>query len=36
MFLPLGKPDIAGLEIAGMMQPSKGVGGDHYAAGAGR
>ena len=30
MFLPLGKPDIAGLEIAGMMQPSKGVGGDHY------
>src|SRR6267143_689513 len=30
MFLPLGKPDIAGLEIAGMMQPSKGVGGDYY------
>src|SRR5882762_8770223 len=30
MFLPLGKPSIAGLEIAGMMQPSKGVGGDYY------
>ena len=30
MFLPVGKPAIAGLEIAGMMQPSKGVGGDYY------
>ena len=30
MFLPVGPPAIAGLEIAGMMQPSKGVGGDHY------
>jgi len=30
MFLPLGKPSIAGLEIAGMMQPSKSVGGDYY------
>ncbi len=30
MFLPMGKPAIAGLEIAGMMQPSKGVGGDYY------
>src|SRR6266446_5648503 len=30
MFLPLGKPAIAGLEIAGMMQPSEGVGGDYY------
>jgi sigma-B regulation protein RsbU (phosphoserine phosphatase) len=30
MFLPMGKPAIAGLEIAGMMQPAKGVGGDYY------
>ena len=30
MFLPVGKPAIAGLEIAGMMQPSKSVGGDYY------
>src|SRR3984893_2635085 len=30
MFLPVGAPAIAGLEIAGMMQPSKGVGGDLY------
>jgi serine phosphatase RsbU (regulator of sigma subunit) len=30
MFLPVGPPAIAGLEIAGMMQPSKGVGGDYY------
>jgi sigma-B regulation protein RsbU (phosphoserine phosphatase) len=30
LFLPAGTPSIAGLEIAGMMQPSKGVGGDYY------
>jgi phosphoserine phosphatase RsbU/P len=30
MFLPAAAPAIAGLEIAGMMQPSKGVGGDLY------
>ena len=30
MFLPLGKPSIAGLEIAGMMQPAKGLSGDYY------
>jgi len=30
MFLPVGAPAIGGLEIAGMMQPSKGVGGDYY------
>jgi serine phosphatase RsbU (regulator of sigma subunit) len=30
MFLPMGKPAIAGLEIAGMMQPAEGVGGDYY------
>jgi serine phosphatase RsbU (regulator of sigma subunit) len=30
MFLPTGKPAIAGLEIAGMMQPAEGVGGDYY------
>jgi sigma-B regulation protein RsbU (phosphoserine phosphatase) len=30
MFLPVDKPAIAGLELAGMMQPSKGVGGDYY------
>ena len=30
MFLPTGKPAVAGLEIAGTMQPAKGVGGDYY------
>src|ERR1700674_4690238 len=30
LFLPLGKPAISGLEIAGMMQPARGVGGDYY------
>jgi sigma-B regulation protein RsbU (phosphoserine phosphatase) len=30
LFLPMGKPTIAGLEIAGMMQPARGVGGDYY------
>src|ERR1700682_2876439 len=30
LFLPLGKPVIAGLEIAGMMHPAQGVGGDYY------
>src|SRR6202790_2569511 len=30
LFLPLGKPAIAGLEIAGMMHPAQGVGGDYY------
>jgi len=30
MFLPTGNPAIAGLEIAGMMQPARGVGGDYY------
>ena len=30
LFLPVGKPAIAGLEIAGMMQPAKVVGGDYY------
>jgi serine phosphatase RsbU (regulator of sigma subunit) len=30
LFLPSGKPDIAGLEIAGMMHPARGVGGDYY------
>jgi sigma-B regulation protein RsbU (phosphoserine phosphatase) len=30
LFLPLGKPAIAGLEIAGMMMPARGVGGDYY------
>src|SRR5712664_311329 len=30
LFLPVGKPAIAGLEIAGMMQPARGVGGDYY------
>jgi serine phosphatase RsbU (regulator of sigma subunit) len=29
-FLPSGKPAIAGLEISGMMQPARGVGGDYY------
>jgi serine phosphatase RsbU (regulator of sigma subunit) len=30
LFLPVGKPAIVGLEIAGMMQPARGVGGDYY------
>jgi serine phosphatase RsbU (regulator of sigma subunit) len=30
LFLPSGKPAIAGLEIAGMMQPARGVSGDYY------
>lgn len=30
MFLPAAAPVIAGLEIAGMMQPTKGIGGDLY------
>jgi serine phosphatase RsbU (regulator of sigma subunit) len=30
LFLPVGKPAIAGIEIAGMMQPARGVGGDYY------
>jgi sigma-B regulation protein RsbU (phosphoserine phosphatase) len=30
LFLPVGKPAIAGLEVAGMMQPAKVVGGDYY------
>jgi serine phosphatase RsbU (regulator of sigma subunit) len=30
LFLPGGKPAIAGLEIAGMMQPARAVGGDYY------
>jgi serine phosphatase RsbU (regulator of sigma subunit) len=30
LFLPLGKPTIAGLEIAGMTQPAGGVSGDYY------
>jgi len=30
LFLPPGKPAIAGLEIAGLMQPARGVGGDYY------
>jgi phosphoserine phosphatase RsbU/P len=30
MFLPLGKPAITGLEIAGMMQPAKSLSGDYY------
>jgi len=30
LFLPLGKPAIAGLQIAGMMQPARGVSGDYY------
>src|SRR5260370_749218 len=29
-FLPVGKPAIAGLEIAGMMKPARGVSGDYY------
>ena len=30
MFLPNHRPSIAGLEIAGMMQPARGVSGDYY------
>jgi serine phosphatase RsbU (regulator of sigma subunit) len=30
LFLPSGRPAIAGLEIAGMMLPARGVGGDYY------
>ncbi len=30
MFLPIRRPSIAGLEIAGIMQPVSGVGGDYY------
>jgi serine phosphatase RsbU (regulator of sigma subunit) len=30
LFLPAGKPAIAGLEIAGMMQPARRVSGDYY------
>ena len=30
LFLPAGKPAIAGLEMAGMMHPARGVGGDYY------
>lgn len=30
MFLPTSKPAMAGLEIAGVMQPAEGVGGDYY------
>jgi sigma-B regulation protein RsbU (phosphoserine phosphatase) len=30
LFLPSGKPVIAGLEIAGMMHPARGIGGDYY------
>ena len=30
LFLPLDKPAIAGLQIAGMMQPARGVSGDYY------
>src|SRR5713101_8400548 len=30
LFLPLGKPVIAGLEMAGMIQPARGVSGDYY------
>jgi len=30
LFLPVGKPTIAGLQIAGMMQPARGVSGDYY------
>src|SRR5882762_6061792 len=30
LFLPSGKPAIDGLEIAGMMHPARGVGGDYY------
>jgi Stage II sporulation protein E (SpoIIE) len=30
LFLPAGKPVIAGLQIAGMMRPVRSVGGDYY------
>jgi len=30
LFLPLGKPAISGLEVAGMLQPARGVSGDYY------
>lgn len=30
LFLPSAKPTIAGLEVAGMMHPARGVGGDYY------
>jgi sigma-B regulation protein RsbU (phosphoserine phosphatase) len=30
LFLPVGKPAIAELQIAGMMQPARGVSGDYY------
>jgi sigma-B regulation protein RsbU (phosphoserine phosphatase) len=30
LFLPIGKPAIAGLQIAGMMQPARSVSGDYY------
>jgi phosphoserine phosphatase RsbU/P len=30
LFLPAGKPTIDGLEMAGMMHPARGVGGDYY------
>src|SRR5258706_13366898 len=30
MFLPNHRPSIAGLEIAGIMQPARGVSGDYY------
>jgi serine phosphatase RsbU (regulator of sigma subunit) len=30
MFLPSDRPVIPGVEIAGMMQPARGVGGDYY------
>jgi len=30
LFLPSAKPAIPGLEIAGMMHPARGVGGDYY------
>ena len=30
LFLPSGKPAIPGLDIAGMMHPARGVGGDYY------
>jgi len=30
LFLPVGRPAIAGLEIAGMMQPARVVSGDYY------
>ena len=30
LFLPLGKPAVFGLDVAGMMQPARGVSGDYY------